>query len=110
LIATYQAYIANSDAFANRENRDLFWQEVIGYAQRQMTTYDAQIHCSGVQSVLDNENSFARTLKFANGGEFFPLSLDRGLGFRGACYSYYRVDRCGVGGWLHGQWLRPDAG
>ncbi len=94
LIAAYQAYIDNFNTLATWSNRDLFWQKVIGYVQRQMTAYDAQIHCSGVKSVLDNEKSFSRTFKFCNGGEFFPLVPEVGLGFNFACFSYYAA---GVG-------------
>ncbi|PWY55050.1 hypothetical protein DGG96_13955 [Legionella qingyii] len=93
LIAAYQAYIDNFDTLDNWDNRDLFWQKVIGYVQRQMTGYDAQIHCSGVESVLDNESSFSRTFELLNEKKLFPLQIDSGLGFDFACYSYY-----GVGG------------
>lgn len=89
LIAAHQAYIDNFDALDNWDNRDLFWRKVMGYVQRQMTAYDAQIHCSGIKSVLDKENSFHRTFKFSNFGEFFPLMPDSGLGFEFACYSYF---------------------
>mgnify|MGYP006921733590 CR=1 FL=1 len=89
LIAAYQAYIDNFNALGNWANRDLFWRKVIGYVQRQMTAYDAQIHCSGVQGVLDNGSSFSRTFDLSNGNEFFPLLLESGLGFDFACYSYH---------------------
>ncbi|HAU0673210.1 TPA: hypothetical protein JBG80_12150 [Legionella pneumophila] len=89
LLAAYQAYAANFNAFTNWENRDLFWQKVIGYVQRQMTAYDAQIYCSGVANVLDNKKSLARTLEFFDGQTFFPLVDDSGLGFEFACFSYY---------------------
>ncbi|HFE6323972.1 TPA: hypothetical protein ACIZBE_003166, partial [Legionella pneumophila] len=88
LIAAYQTYIDYFDALANWDNRDLFWQKVIGYVQRQMTAYDAQVHCSGIQSVLETERAFSRTLKFPGGEKFFPLSVDSGLGFDFACFSY----------------------
>ncbi|HDV5710598.1 TPA: hypothetical protein RJD49_002309 [Legionella pneumophila] len=88
LIAAYQAYIDNFDAFSNWKNRDLFWQKVIGYVQRQMTTYDAQVHCSGIQSVLETDRAFSRTIKFPRGEKFFPLSADSGLGFDFACFSF----------------------
>jgi hypothetical protein len=38
-----------------------------------MTAYNAQVHCSGVQSVVDNKATFQRTFKFSNGGKLFPL-------------------------------------
>ncbi len=88
LIAAYQTYIDYFDALTNWDNRDLFWQKVIGYVQRQMTAYDAQVHCSGIQSVLETERAFSRTLKFPGGEKFFPLSVDSGLGFDFACFSY----------------------
>lgn len=89
LVAANQAYIDNFAALKNWNNRDLFWQKVIGYAQRQMSTYDAQVHCSGINSVLEDESEFSRTLSFSNGGEFFPLSCDSGLGFEFGTYSYF---------------------
>ncbi|CZH70768.1 TPA: hypothetical protein ACT9HO_002089 [Legionella pneumophila] len=89
LIAAYQAYIDNFYAFGNWGNRDLFWQKVIGYVQRQMTAYDAQIYCSGVISVLYNESSFSRTFELSDDKNFFPLQIDSALGFDFACYSYY---------------------
>ncbi|HBC0466973.1 TPA: hypothetical protein K0O58_000523 [Legionella pneumophila] len=90
LIAVYQAYIDNFHALGNWNNRDLFWQKVIGYVQRQMTAYDAQIHCSGVvRCFLDKESSFSRTFELSNDKELFPLQIDSGLGFDFACYSYY---------------------
>lgn len=88
LIAAYQAYIDNFDALADWYKRDKFWQKVIGYIQRQMTAYDAQIHCSGVKKVLDNESSFARQLEFSGGEKFFPLRDNSGLGLDFACFSY----------------------
>ncbi|STX55731.1 Uncharacterised protein [Legionella beliardensis] len=91
LIAAYQAYIDNFHAFETWHNCDLFWQNVVGYVQRQMTAYDAQIHCSGIQKVLGDEKSFARRLEFANGGAVFPLNIDSGLGFDFAIHSYYAV-------------------
>jgi len=89
LVAAYQAYIDNFDALATSVKRDTFWQKIIGYVQRQMTAYDAQVHCSGIQ----NETKFSRTLSLANSGEFFPLSCDSGLGFDFVVFS-----RCSVGG------------
>ncbi|HAU1150629.1 TPA: hypothetical protein JBI12_01530 [Legionella pneumophila] len=90
LIAVYQSYIDNFHALGNWNNRDLFWQKVIGYVQRQMTAYDAQIHCSGVVwCVLNKESSFSRTFELSNDKELFPLQIDSGLGFDFACYSYY---------------------
>ena len=81
LIAAYAAYTDNFDALGTWHKRDLFWNQVIGYVQRQMSTYDAQVHCSGVQSVLDDPARFKRSLKFSNGGEFLPPAVNSGLGF-----------------------------
>jgi hypothetical protein len=86
LIAAYQAYIDHFKAFDTWENRDLFLKKVIGYVQRQMTAYDAQIHCSDLRNVLDKEFSFNRTLILENGVKFFPLGINSGLGFSFACY------------------------
>ncbi|MDP1604301.1 MAG: hypothetical protein Q8M03_13660, partial [Legionella sp.] len=88
LLAAYQAYIDNFKALVNWDNRDIFWQKVVGYVQRQMTAYDAQINCSGLKNVLVDESIFARIFEFSNGGNFFPLADDSGLGFDFGCYSY----------------------
>ena len=67
-----------------------------------MSTYDAQIHCSGVQKVLNDPKSFSRELKFVNEGAFFPCRSDSGLGFDFACYSYFACLVAGPrasGGW-----------
>ncbi len=90
LIAAYQVYMNHFDNFdvaGHWVNKNLFWQKVIGYVLRQMTAYDAQIHCSGIITVLDNEKSFARRLDFVDCEVFFPLDTDTGLGFDFACYS-----------------------
>jgi hypothetical protein len=81
LVAAYQVFIDHFRTFQNLEQRNLFWQKVIGYVQSQMTAYDAQVHCSGIERVLSNNSEFSRTLTFCNGGNFFPLSGDSGLGF-----------------------------
>ena len=91
LIAAHQAYFDNFNALGHWKNRDLFWQKVIGYVQRQMTAYDVQIHCSGVKSVLDNQSSFSRTFELSNGKKLFPLLDATGLGFDFGCYSCYAV-------------------
>jgi hypothetical protein len=81
LVAAYQAYVEHFDALGNWDNRDLFWQKVIGFVQRQMTAYDAQVHCSGIQNVLDKSQAFSRSLSLYGGGELFPLRVNSGLGF-----------------------------
>jgi hypothetical protein len=45
LINAYQAYFDNFDRLANWENREWFIQKVIGFTQRQMPAYYAQIYC-----------------------------------------------------------------
>jgi hypothetical protein len=87
LSAAYQAYIDNFDVLSSWENRDLFWNQVIGYVQRQMTAYDAQIYCSGVKKVLENPVAFSRALILANDCEFFPTSISSGVGFDFGVYS-----------------------
>lgn len=89
IVAAHQAYVDNFDALKNWNNRDLFWQKVVGYAQRQMTTFDAQVHCSGIKSVLDNGDKFVRTLSLANGGQVFPTTDFNRLGFDFALFSYF---------------------
>ena len=81
LVAAYMAYIDNFDRLANWTNRDMFWVQVIGYVLRQMPANYAQAHCSGLKNVLDKHSAFKRTLAFVNGGKFFPLAVDSGLGF-----------------------------
>ncbi|MFI4917944.1 MAG: hypothetical protein ACHP65_00145 [Legionellales bacterium] len=105
LLAAYQAYIDNFyplSPLGNWDNLDLFWKQVIGYVQRQMTAYDAQMHCSGVHSVLDTPRLFRRLLKLSGGEEFFsPLLVNSGLGFDFAVFSYYSRSSAGVrwSGW-----------
>ncbi len=94
LSAAYRAYIDNFDALGNWDSRDFFWQKVIGYVQRQMTAYDAQIHCSrtkDISNILTTEKSFERRLDLTNGGNFFPLTIDSGLGFDFTVYGYARA-------------------
>jgi len=100
LVAAYQAYIYNFDALENWPNRAKFWQKVIGYVQRQMSAYDAQVLCSGIRNVLDDKSRFSRTLSFVNGGEFFPLSPLSGLGFDCAARVCWRRARGGY--WVGG--------
>lgn len=88
LVAAYAAYIDNFEALDSWDNRDSFWRKVIGYVQRQMTAYDAEVHCFGIKDVLNNAASFSRSLKLGKGGTFFPLVADAGLGFEFACFSY----------------------
>ena len=89
LLAAYKAYVDNFDRLANWNNRDMFWQQVIGYVQIQMPANYAQAHCSGLETVLDKPSEFKRTFKFYYGGSFFPVSANSGLGFDFACYSYH---------------------
>lgn len=92
IVAACQAYTANFGHLSKRANwdhRNFFWQKVIGYLQRQMTAYDAQVYCSGLKGVSDNELNFKRKFKFYNGRDFFPLSADSGLGFDFAIQSTY---------------------
>lgn len=43
---------------------------VISYLQRQMTAYDMQMHCSGLNNVLKDETSFRRTFKLSTNGRY----------------------------------------
>ena len=84
LLAAYQAYLENFDKLDDADELDEFWQQVIGYVQRQMPANYAQAHCSGIQSVLDKAANFKRTLDFSNSDKFFPLKPEEnkaGLGF-----------------------------
>lgn len=88
LIAAYLAYIDNFDTLATWDNRDKFWQKVIGYVQRQMPANYAQAHCSGIQNVLGDANQFKRAFGLSGGRKFFPLAASVGLGFDFGVYSY----------------------
>jgi hypothetical protein len=105
LIAAYAAYIDNFDALGTLPKLDLFWNQVMGYAQRQMSSYDAQVHCAGIQSVLNDPAKFKRSFKFLNSGEFLPLAVNSGLGFEFAVYSYY-----GGGKRLSVRWINACEG
>jgi hypothetical protein len=98
LLAAYLAYIDNFVRLATLSNRDIFWQRVIGYVQRQMPANYAQAHCSGLKDVIDNGYGFNRTFRFLRWGEFFPLLGDSGLGFDFGCYSFGRLNSFL---WLH---------
>jgi hypothetical protein len=92
LLVAYQAYIDNFDALRaldNWDRLDLFWTQVVGFVQRQMPAYDAQIHCSGVQSVLDDSSKFKRLLKLDCGTDFFGKAINSGLGFDFGVFSYF---------------------
>jgi hypothetical protein len=109
LLAAYQAY--NNHFYAlgpGWVKRDLFWNQVIGYVQRQMTAYDAQIHCSGVEPVLDNPRLFSRGLKFYKGGDFFPVLPDSGLGFDFGCFCFHGGPRAGAIGFPATEVGAPD--
>lgn len=53
----YQAYAQNFDNFTTWENRDYFWQKIIGFIQRQIPTHYAQEYCRQADS-----NTQARSL------------------------------------------------
>lgn len=86
LSAAYQAYVDNFDALGDLNQRK-FWAQVIGYGQRQVTAYDAQAHCFGIDNALDNENSFPRSFELDNEMSFFPLEFNPRLGFDFAVFS-----------------------
>ncbi|MDP3268430.1 MAG: hypothetical protein Q8M40_05210 [Legionella sp.] len=89
LIAAYQAFINNLNNFNTQDKKDLFFKQIIGYVQRQLTAYDAQILCSGIKKVLDDETFFERKLDLYKGKVFFPLIDNSGLGYDFACISYF---------------------
>lgn len=45
VIAAYRAYIDNFQALRSTENRNLFWLEVVGWTQHQITDYDRKAYC-----------------------------------------------------------------
>jgi hypothetical protein len=99
LLSAYKAYIENYDDLGNGNghNRAVFWNNVIGYIQRQMPANYAQSYCTSIGANAFGSiehsaaNSFERILQFNNGltnnESFFPLKEDSGLGFDFACYS-----------------------
>ncbi len=89
LIAAFQVYLDIFNALGTIDKCNFFWRKVIGYVQRQITAYDAQIFCSGVKCVLENKNQFERSLNLGNVGRWFPLSIESGLGFDFAYYSSF---------------------
>lgn len=46
-------------SYSTLENRNLFWQKIIGYMQQQITAYDLQVYCLGLKRVLEDGRSFA---------------------------------------------------
>lgn len=93
LKAASQAYTNNFRALGNWNNRDLFWIQVMGFVQRQMTAYDAQVYFFGVQKVLDNEVSFSRLPKLSKDEELFLPAVYSGLGYDFALFSFYEDGR-----------------
>lgn len=89
LTAAYQSYINNFNRLKTHDNRDKFWQKVIGYVQRQMPANCMQEFLSGVASIIKDPDLFKRTLKTKNGIQLFPqASSDTGLGFDYAITSF----------------------
>jgi hypothetical protein len=107
LLAAYQAYIDNFERLATKPNRDMFWQKVIGYVQRQMPANYAQAHYSGVKNVIDNVTNLKRTFQLDHGDLFFPLSFDvTSFGVGVYSYSWWSAGR-GRPQWrvsLYGGW------
>lgn len=86
VIAAMTAYVDNFELFGSRKKRDTFWIKVIGFLQRQAPAHFAQAYCSGLMSVAGSLPPFKRCLDFYNGGVFFPVLLNQGLGFDFAVY------------------------
>lgn len=103
LIAAYQAFITHfpqANDFNELYKCEAFWYKVIGYVQRQMTAYDAQMHCCGLKSILDNESHFIRKFSYdmSKYKKFFPLEASKGFGFQFGCISYYDYMAAGFTG------------
>lgn len=76
LLHAYSVY-DNQYSVWRKNQRDLFWRQVIGYVQRYLPARYAQAFCQGV-----NFNQATRSFDFrVGGGSAFPLSEDSGLGF-----------------------------
>lgn len=88
LIAAYQAYIDNYDALTDKNVKKIFWRNIIGYLQRNMSSYDIQVLNSGIEEVLKN-NSIDRLL--FDYSDIYPLSPNSGLGFEFA-YAFLKWD------------------
>ncbi|KTD14322.1 hypothetical protein [Legionella israelensis] len=61
----------------------LFWCQIIGYIQRYLPAYYAQVFCQRLDSLVEEKKSFTRSLTFENDSKvFYPLSSSSsGLGF-----------------------------
>jgi hypothetical protein len=88
-----QELVAARDAFwevydeLSDPQRDKFCNEIYGYLERLLTTYDAKVFCSGIQSVLDEESALKDDVEL-----IFPLDRrqdGKRLGFDFSVYSYY---------------------
>lgn len=64
--------------------RDLFWRQVIGFVQRFLPPYFAQVFSQGLSGIVDQHylQQLMRIFNFKySSGTFYPLDPDKGLGF-----------------------------
>lgn len=83
--------------------RCLFWNQVIGFSQRFLPAYYAQVFCQGLYKVAEDGNPLTRSLQFDNHFDnhsinFFPLKPSSDLGFQFGVYTYHSADL--RGGWI----------
>jgi hypothetical protein len=80
LAEAFRLYDVNYATFGNNWDspKNLFaWQKVIGLTQRYLTACDAMVLCQGSYYLVQNGESFKRSLSFhAGGGVYFPLDSD----------------------------------
>lgn len=83
LSAACSVFNDNEALLDSDAKKAMFWIKVIGFVQRQLPANYAQelaSHLVKPRAAIDPD-AFARTLTFVNGGAFFPLRDNTGLGF-----------------------------
>lgn len=83
LLKAFQLYDDNFNQW-DREQRDLFWRQVIGYVQRFLPANIAQDFAQGIYYRIEEKEKSNRSFNFrVGGGSIYPLNFNSysGLGF-----------------------------
>lgn len=91
LVSANDAYVKNYERLCTQDNRNLFWQQIIGFIQSKMPANYAQAFCRGLQFVVEGGEDPGRNLHLTDGMPFYWHDL----GVSVAIYSNFgsaRVD------------------
>ncbi len=92
LINAYSIYEKHENSWASPRCQ-AFWSLVIGYMQRFLPAFHAQVYCHGLSNAglkeknFMQEKNFKRSLQLISGSIMFPVAGDSGLGFDFGIYS-----------------------